>query len=98
MVYKISLWISLTVTTAALAFGSVQNGKAEKTSEPEGKIILDKACTVCHDLKEVEKFKGFYKREDWQDVVITMVKYGADVKEAQVPVLVEYLTQTYSPK
>jgi cytochrome c5 len=98
MVYKVSLWAFLSVTTAVLAFGSTQNDKTEKEKEPEGKIILDKACTVCHDLKEVEKFKGFYKREDWQDVVTTMIKYGADVKEAQVPVLVEYLTQTYSSK
>jgi mono/diheme cytochrome c family protein len=64
----------------------------------EGRKVLDTACTACHGLNEVKKFQGFYKREDWQDVVVTMVKYGADVKEAQIPVLVEYLTRTYSPK
>jgi cytochrome c5 len=70
----------------------------EKPPEPEGKKILEAACTNCHDLKEVEKFRGYNKREDWQDVVITMIKYGADVKEPQVPVLVDYLTSTYSSK
>jgi mono/diheme cytochrome c family protein len=64
----------------------------------EGRKILDTTCTACHGLNEVKKFQGFYKREDWQDVVTTMVKYGADLKEPQVPTLVEYLTRTYSPK
>jgi cytochrome c5 len=62
----------------------------------EGRKILDTKCTTCHSLNEVTKFQGFYKREDWQDVVTTMLKYGADVKETEIPVLVEYLTRAYS--
>jgi cytochrome c5 len=64
----------------------------------EGRKTLDTSCTTCHGLNEVKKFKGFYKRDDWKDVVTTMVKYGADVKEAQVPPLVDYLTRAYSPR
>ncbi|HEY2384363.1 MAG TPA: hypothetical protein VGK48_24570 [Terriglobia bacterium] len=64
----------------------------------EGRKILDTSCTACHGLNEVKKFQGFYKREDWQDVVTTMVKYGADVKEAQVPSLVDYLNRAYGKK
>lgn len=64
----------------------------------EGRKILDTSCTTCHGLNEVKKFQGFYKRDDWQDVVTTMVKYGALVKEAQVPVLVDYLTRAYGSK
>ena len=90
MALRKAIWVLVTVITATLAFGSAQNEDAP------GKKILDTACTVCHSLKEVEKFKGFYNKEDWQDVVTTMIKYGADVKEQDVPVLVEYLTKTYS--
>jgi cytochrome c5 len=90
MALRKAVWVLVTAITAMLAFGAAQ------TEDPPGKKILDTACTVCHSLKEVEKFKGFYKREDWQDVVITMVKYGADVKDQDVPVLVDYLTKTYS--
>ena len=61
----------------------------------EGRKILETACTTCHTLDEVKKFRGFFKREDWQDVVSTMVKYGANVKEAQIPVLVDYLSTAY---
>jgi cytochrome c5 len=64
----------------------------------EGRKILDTSCTTCHGLNEVKKFQGFYKRDDWQDVVVTMVKYGANVKESQIPSLVDYLTRTYGPK
>jgi mono/diheme cytochrome c family protein len=64
----------------------------------EGRKVLDTSCTTCHSLNEVKKFQGFYKKDDWQDVVTTMVKYGADVKEQQVPVLVEFLTRTYGKK
>jgi hypothetical protein len=60
----------------------------------QGKVILQAACTVCHDLGEVTKFRGYYGKEQWQDVVMTMVRYGARVNEENVAVLVEYLTQT----
>ena len=61
----------------------------------EGRKILDTACTTCHTLDEVKKFRGFFKKEDWQDVVTTMVKYGAKLNEAQVPILVDYLSTAY---
>src|SRR5262249_49500791 len=44
------------------------------TNFGEGRKILDTACTTCHTLDEVKKFRGFFKREEWQDVVTTMVK------------------------
>jgi mono/diheme cytochrome c family protein len=64
----------------------------------EGRKVLDTSCTTCHGLNEVKKFEGFYRKDDWQDVVTTMVKYGADVKPPQVPLLVEYLARVYGPK
>src|SRR5262245_51780924 len=35
----------------------------------EGLKILQASCTGCHELTEVTKFKGFYTREDWRDVI-----------------------------
>ena len=37
------------------------------------------------------KFRGFYNRAQWHDVVNTMVQYGADVDEKDVEVLTDYL-------
>jgi len=56
-----------------------------------GKTILDTACTTCHGLNEVTKFGGFYNRQQWRDIVVTMVEYGAPVKMPDVDVLADYL-------
>ena len=61
--------------------------------EGRGRTILDTACTSCHGLNEVTKFRGFYNRAQWRDVVQTMVDYGAAVNEKDVEVLADYLTQ-----
>ena len=65
--------------------------QAEELPEGEGKRILQASCTACHDLTEITKFKGYYTREDWRDVVRTMVEYGASLKQGEGEVLVEYL-------
>jgi virginiamycin B lyase len=60
----------------------------------EGKKILETACTACHDLTEVTKFRGYYTRDEWRDIVRTMIEYGAKVQDKDVAVLVDYLTKT----
>jgi competence protein ComEA len=61
--------------------------------EGEGKKILLASCTSCHDLSEVTKFRGYYDRTQWRDIVVTMMEYGAPVDERQVDVLADYLAQ-----
>ena len=56
------------------------------------------SCTSCHELTEVTKFRGFYTREDWREVVDTMIKYGAQLKEREPEVLVDYLANTLGRK
>ena len=68
--------------------------QSDELPEGDGKKILQASCTGCHNLTEVTKFKGYYTRDDWRDVVKTMIEYGAAVKESDVDVLVEYLTRT----
>jgi len=74
--------------------------QAPATDLPDGpgKAVLLSACTTCHELTEVTKFKGFYTRDEWRDVVVTMVKYGAVVKNDDVPVLVDYLFKNFGKK
>jgi virginiamycin B lyase len=64
----------------------------------EGKTILQTACTSCHDLKEVTKFKGYYGLDEWRDIVRTMVEYGARLDDAQSKTLAEYLAKYLGPK
>jgi hypothetical protein len=58
-----------------------------------GRTILMAACTSCHDLREVTKFRGYYARPQWRDIVVTMAEYGAPVSKADIEVLADYLTE-----
>ena len=52
----------------------------------------------CHNLREVTKFSGFYGREQWRDIVLTMMDYGAPVNAKEVEVLTDYLTAALGKK
>jgi hypothetical protein len=59
----------------------------------QGRTILQTSCTVCHDLGEVTKFRGYYTSQQWLDIVTTMTGYGANIKKDEADVLVDYLTR-----
>jgi hypothetical protein len=73
---------------------------ASQTSTPSddlpdgaGKKLLQAHCTSCHELTEVTKFRGYYTRTQWRDIVVTMVEYGADLEKAEIETLADYLAQ-----
>ena len=39
------------------------------------------------------KFRGYYDRNQWRDIVVTMVEYGADLKQPEIETLADYLAQ-----
>ena len=63
-----------------------------------GKQILNRSCVSCHNLTEVTKFRGFYTRPQWRDIVQTMVDYGAAVNDKDAEVLTSYLTESLGKK
>ena len=63
-----------------------------------GKKVLLRACTTCHDLDEVTKFKGYYTRSQWKDIVVTMREYGAPLADGEVDVLSDYLAEVLGKK
>jgi cytochrome c5 len=71
---------------------------AAELPDGTGKQILDASCTSCHGLREVTKFRGFYTRAQWRDIVGTMVDYGAAVSERDVELLTDYLTEHLGKK
>lgn len=71
---------------------------ADDLPDGEGKKILEKSCTTCHDLTEVTKLRGFYTRAQWRDVVVTMKEYGATIDDKQVDVLTDYLVANLGKK
>ena len=63
-----------------------------------GKKILIASCTSCHELTEVTKLRGYYTKDEWRDVVVTMEKYGAALKDKEQDVLVDYLAANLGKK
>jgi hypothetical protein len=87
-------------TLAWTAWGAPASAAAPGDDLPDGpgKKILDRACTTCHDLDEVVKFKGYYTRPQWKDIVVTMRDYGAALTDAEVDVLSTFLAETLGKK
>ncbi len=71
-------------------------GQAAGGSDAAAKMILETACTACHDLDLVSD--QHLSKEDWQALVGSMVAKGASVDDKDVPKLVDYLAKTYPPK
>lgn len=88
------LLVALAMAACASSRGGA--GPAPTAAPSAGRQLLDTACTTCHDLGGVERLAGLNSRADWDDIVRSMVANGAELTEAEIPVLVEYLTETYA--
>jgi cytochrome c5 len=83
----------LAVTLAGAAAQQPAAAPEDELPDGEGKRILKASCTSCHELDEVTKFRGYYDRKAWADIVNTMVEYGATLGKGEDEVLVDYLTR-----
>ena len=81
----------MVLTAIAMSASARAAGPEDDLPDGEGKKILVGSCTSCHELTEVTKFRGYYDRRQWRDIVVTMMEYGAPVDEKQVDVLADYL-------
>lgn len=82
----------------ALAWAGAASTQTPELPEGDGKKIIERACTTCHGVAEITKFRDYYTKDDWRDIVTTMVKYGAELKDGESEVLVEYLGKHLSKK
>jgi cytochrome c553 len=87
------------VTVAAWS-SSAPHAAAPGDELPDGagKKVLLRACTACHDLEEVTKFKGYYTRAQWKDIVVTMREYGAVLDDSEVETLADYIASAIGKK
>ncbi len=65
--------------------------------EGPGREILVASCLSCHQLGGLALFKGYYTRDLWRSLVVTMTAYGAEVDGAEIEVLADYLEQHFGP-
>jgi hypothetical protein len=100
MIRKACLWVITTFAVASISYAVTQTPTPQGPQTPQppqdpGQVTLNRACTVCHTLGEVTKFKGYYGRDQWADIVRTMRGDGAQLKDEEVTPLVDYLFKTY---
>jgi cytochrome c5 len=63
--------------------------------EGRGRELLVASCLGCHDLSGLPLFAPFYARDSWYTLVLTMQAHGADVDNAEIEVLADYLAQHF---
>ena len=86
--------IAIPVAATALLVTLVANS-ATAQDTPPGEKVLNASCTGCHDLRPVQT--SAKSKDEWNDTVQNMLQKGADVSDADLPVLVDYLTDAYGP-
>ena len=83
---------------AALGFVAVAAlgaAAAQDTAPDKGEQIQNAACLACHDLRPIQT--EAHDEKGWASIVGSMIDMGAEVKDADKPVLVKYLAQNHGP-
>lgn len=62
---------------------------------PDGGEILQRACTVCHNLGGLGAYAGSWGEPEWRAMVETMISYGAQVTPAELDALSRYLAVNF---
>ena len=88
---KPGLWLTTTIAMATIAFATGQDaGQMEKAER-----IMNMNCASCHVLRKIQT--QALDEEGWMKVVNSMVEKGAKVEKGDIPMLVDYLAQTFGP-
>lgn len=85
---------------AAAALQGCAGGQGANTSAAapgtlDGAALLQRTCTVCHDLGGLAPFTDYWGEREWGSMVDTMMEYGAQLTPEEFPVLVRYLAVNY---
>ncbi|PYS43044.1 MAG: hypothetical protein DMG14_02005 [Acidobacteria bacterium] len=83
------LWLLPTLLAAVAGLGLAQ----QQLPEGEGKKLLQDRCRSCHSLDPVLSRKSSH--DEWQQLVVKMVGYGAELNDKEIDVAVDYLTKYF---
>lgn len=85
------IW-AVVLTAVVITSPKTVSALEDELPDGEGKKILLTSCTSCHEFQEVTKFRGYFTRAQWRDLLVTMGDYGAPIDSRQIDVLADYLT------
>ncbi|HET9833077.1 MAG TPA: hypothetical protein VFP91_15250 [Vicinamibacterales bacterium] len=86
--------LKLLAAAAAVVAVAVVGATAQDSSN-RGEQVQNAACLGCHDLRPIET--ASYDKSGWDGVVSSMINKGAEVKDADKPVLVDFLVRNHGP-
>lgn len=85
------LSVVLTVSaSAARQQPQLMTPSGEGMPEGPGKEVTVKACGTCHETRKAASVR--LTREGWAAVIDAMIKRGAQVSDAEFPVILDYLS------
>lgn len=76
-----------------VAGAAAPRAQAQDLPDGDGKDVVVKACTSCHDADNFTSKK--HTKAEWKEVVDTMIAYGAEISDANVEVITTYLAKNY---
>jgi hypothetical protein len=82
-----------TLATILTAFLLAGPGRAQDLPDGQGKDLVVKVCTVCHDTARITSKK--WTKERWNDLVDDMAKRGAMASDEEFDTIIAYLTKYF---
>ena len=87
--------VLLSIVLAAAA-PVIAQGNDVKLPEGEGKAVVQKMCTGCHNLKTVTSKHA--TKDQWNTIVQQMVSRGADGTDEEIETVINYLAKNFPPQ
>lgn len=65
------------------------------TNTIDGATLVNQRCTVCHSISRIDS--AHHSAAEWQTIVGSMIRRGAQLTPEEETVVVNYLAATYGP-
>jgi cytochrome c5 len=92
----VSRTISSLIAMVVVSSIATAQSTPSKLPDGEGKEVTERVCSGCHGIDVVVTER--HTKAEWQKVSEDMVARGADATDADVTVIVQYLTKNFGPK
>jgi competence ComEA-like helix-hairpin-helix protein len=79
-----------------IAAGILMAAVCSAAPQQDGKAVMERVCTKCHALTAT--LAQHNTRDRWSQIVDDMVARGAEVTDAEVDIIIDYLAKTQGLK
>ena len=87
--------VKAAIAAAALGLLAVGAARAQDNAVDKGEQVQNGACLSCHDLRPIQT--AAYDNAGWTKVVDAEIKRGAMVKDADKPLLIDFMARNHGP-